>query len=83
MTHNYKQVNGFIYEIDEDEITIAAKAVYSNTAGQLLVNQQVNGILVPTGSYQDVKYEDTIYIGIIFHNTISEEQLINVLAKDL
>lgn len=76
-----KNINDFLYEISEDgsEVTIARKAK-SNLAGQMAVNQQMEGVLTRTGMYRDVVYEGYFYIGIIFHNTISEEELVAALS---
>ena len=77
MNKKYKKINNFLYVVSEDgkEVTIAYKAVLSNIAGQLIVSKQLNGILAPTGMYQDVEYNGFRYIGIVYHNTISEDEL--------
>ena len=49
----------------------------------MAVNQQMEGILTRTGMYCDVEYEGHGYIGIIFHNTISEEELVKALSAPM
>ena len=77
-----KRVNNFLYQISYDgtEVTIARKAVFSNLAGQMLVNQQMKGVLTRTGMYQDLVHEGYVYTGIVFALTISEEELVAALS---
>ena len=77
-----KLVNNFLYQISDDgtEVTIARKAILSDLAGQMLVNQQMQGVLTRTGTWQDLVHEGYIYTGIVFALTITEEELVAALS---
>ena len=80
---NYKSLNNnFIYAFSEDGslVTIAYKALLSNIAGQMIVAEQMRGVLLHTGKYQDVHYAGHIYTGLVYHNTISEKELVKALS---